>query len=253
MQNKISISDKRYHLIDALRGFALLNMLLFHMLYDIFMIFSVNQTWAYQPLTGAWERFICCSFILISGVSICFSKNSFKRGIILNVIGFIITAVTVIIMPNQAIWFGILNFLGCAMMIVYPLKAYFEKIPPLIGTVISLALFTILYGLPKRFIGFCDVRIFTLPDSLYQCKWLSFFGLPSADFFSTDYFPILPWMFLFIAGYFVWRFIESKNWDNVFKLKIPVLDFIGRHSLVIYVVHQPVTMAILYGVFAIAT
>lgn len=246
MQNRITTTDKRYHLIDALRGFALLNMVLFHLLYDVFMIFSLNPSWAFHPLIRAWERFICCSFILISGVAINFSKNSFKRGIIINAVGFIITAVTVLIMPNQAIWFGILNFLGCAMMMFHPLKAYIEKIPPLVGTVFSLVIFLFLYGLPKGFVGFCNIRILELPDALYQHKWLAFLGFPSADFFSTDYFPILPWIFLFTTGYFAWRLIENMNWSKIFRFKIPVLGFIGKKSIIIYVVHQPVIMGFLY-------
>ena len=246
MKKSLSASSDRYFLIDALRGFAIINMVAFHLLYDLFAIYGLNSGWFFQPFASVWERFICCSFILISGVSFNFSKHAYKRGIILNVFGFALTIVTVLIIPEQAIWFGILNFLGCAMLILQPLRKYAEKIPPVIGAVSSLLIFSVLYGIPNGYAGFLDFRIFDLPDFMYQFKWLSFFGFPSADFFSSDYFPIIPWIFLFFAGYFIWRFIMEQNADKIFKLKVPLLDVIGRFSLWIYIAHQPVIMGILF-------
>lgn len=246
MENTAKISKTRYHLIDSIRGFALLNMVAFHLLYDLLIIFSVNTDWAFQPFTFIWERFICFSFIIISGVALNFSNNSFKRSIILNIFGFLITIVTVLVIPQQAVWFGILNFLGCAMMIMHPLKIYAEKTPPLAGAVFCLLIFMILYGLPDGYIGFGSIELLKLPDFLYKFKWLAFIGLPSVEFYSTDYFPIFPWIFLFATGYFVWRFIRDKGLDRFFTLKIPVLSFIGRHTMIVYIVHQPVIMAVLY-------
>ncbi len=246
MDNTFSINKTRYHLIDAIRGFALVNMVVFHLLYDLFIIFSVNSDWAFQPFTSVWERFICCSFIIVSGIALNFSKRSFKRGIILNVFGFLITIVTVLIIPEQAIWFGILNFLGCAMMILQPLRVYAEKTPPFAGAVLCLIIFMIFYRLPDGYIGFGSLKLFELPNFLYSFKWLAFLGLPSAEFHSTDYFPIFPWIFLFATGYFAWRFIRDKGFDRFFTLKIPMMSFIGRHTMIVYIVHQPVIMAVLY-------
>ena len=245
MQKSLSAPSVRYHLIDALRGFALVNMVLFHLMYDIFNIFSAETGWNSEPLTIIWERFICCSFIILSGVSFNFSHRPFKRGIILNAFGFLITIVTVIFIPSQAVWFGILNFLGCAMMLSYPLKEYLENIKPVVGAVCSLLLFAFLYGVPDGYVGFFGLELFKLPEFLYGIKALAFIGFPSIDFHSTDYFPIIPWIFLFLAGYFAWRIIKNRNADRFFKRKIPFFDFIGRHTLIIYILHQPIIMGIL--------
>ena len=245
MQKSLSAPSVRYHLIDALRGFALVNMVAFHLMYDIFNIFSAETGWNSEPLTMIWERFICCSFIILSGVSFNFSHRPFKRGMILNAFGFLITIVTVLVIPSQAVWFGILNFLGCAMMISYPLKEYLENIKPVVGAVCSLLLFAFLYGVPDGYVGFFGVEIFRLPEFLYGAKALAFIGFPSADFHSTDYFPIIPWIFLFIFGYFAWRVIKNCNADRFFKRRIPFFDFIGRHTLIIYLLHQPIIMGIL--------
>ena len=245
MQKSLSAPSVRYHLIDALRGFALVNMVIFHLMYDIFNIFSADTGWNSEPLTIIWERFICCSFIILSGVSFNFSHRPFKRGIILNACGFLITVVTVLVIPSQAVWFGILNFLGCAMMLAYPLKEYLEKIKPVVGAVCSLLLFALLYGVPDGYVGFFGIELFSLPEFLYGIKALAFIGFPSADFHSTDYFPIIPWIFLFIFGYFAWRAIKNCNADRFFKRRIPFFDFIGRHTLIIYILHQPIIMGIL--------
>ncbi len=245
MQNKLRSSKTRYYLIDSLRGFALINMIAFHLLYDLFIIFGIDSGWFFQPLTVVWERFICISFIVISGISFNFSHKAYRRGILLNLFGFVITAVTVIAVPKQAVWFGILNLLGCSMLILQPLRSYLEKISPLCGAAVSLLLFSLTYGVPGKYIGFFGIRLFDLPDAMYGFKPLSFLGLRSADFISSDYFPIIPWIFMFAAGYFAWRFIESKELTEIFKFKIPVLDVLGRYSLWIYLAHQPVIMGIL--------
>lgn len=245
MQKTLSAPSVRYHLIDALRGFALVNMVAFHLMYDIFNIFSAETGWNSEPLTIIWERFICCSFIILSGVSFNFSHHPFRRGIILNACGFLITIVTVLFIPSQAVWFGILNFLGCAMMISYPLKAYLENIAPAVGAFCSLLLFALLYGVPEGYVGFFGLELFKLPEFLYGIKALAFIGFPSIDFHSTDYFPIIPWIFLFLSGYFAWRVIKNFNADRFFKRKIPFFNFIGRHTLIIYILHQPIIMGIL--------
>lgn len=246
MQNTPSDIKTRYHLIDALRGFALINMLAFHLLYDIYVIYRLDSGWFFQPLAVVWERFICVSFILISGVSFNLSHRAYRRGIILNLFGFAITAVTALAIPGQAIWFGILNFLGCAMLILQPLRQSLEKIKPITGFLISLLIFAFCCGVPQGYIGFFDFKIFDLPDALYSFKWLSFIGFRSADFISTDFFPIIPWLFLFAAGFFLWRVIEKTGAQRIFTLKIPVLGTIGRHSLYIYLAHQPLIMGALF-------
>ena len=246
MQKSLSAPSVRYHLIDALRGFALVNMVLFHLMYDIFNIFSAGTGWNSEPLTIIWERFICCSFIILSGVSFNFSHRPFKRGIVLNACGFLITIVTVLVIPSQAVWFGILNFLGCAMMLAYPLKAYLENIKPVVGAILNLLLFAFLYGVPEGYVGFFGVELFKLPEFLYGTKALAFIGFPPADFHSTDYFPIIPWIFLFLSGCFAWRVIKNCNADSFFKRKVPFFDFIGRHTLIIYLLHQPIIMTAVY-------
>lgn len=243
--------SSRYNLIDAVRGFAVLHMIAYHLCYDIFEVFGIHEGWYLTTGATIWERFICCTFILVSGVSLNFSKHSYKRGILVNLCGFAVTVITMLAMPSQAVWFGVLNLIGCSMLITAALKSLFEKLHPVGGAVCSLLLFSFFYGLPRRFLGFFDLGFITLPDSLYRFKYLSFLGLKSADFYSADYFPLLPWIFLFFAGFFLWKAVEKYRAAEKFRPNVPVLGFVGRHSLPIYLLHQPVLYGICWGIFAV--
>lgn len=242
-------SSPRYGLIDAIRGFAIVNMIVYHLLYDLFCYYSLGKGFDTQLPTVIWERCICFAFIITAGVSINFSRHGYRRGLIVLFGAVLISALTLIFVPSEMIWFGILHFLGCAILITFALQKVLEKIHPLPGAGISLFLFALLYGLPNGYIGFFGAKIAVLPAALYSNTYLAFLGLPSKGFFSADYFPMLPWIFLFFFGYFLWRVIVLKGWDGFFMKKIPVLDFIGRQSFLIYLLHQPVLFGILYLIF----
>ena len=131
----------RYYLVDALRGLALINMVLYHFSYDIFVIYGQNPDWLGSTAAFLWQQGICWSFILISGFSWRFgAANSLKRGLLLNGLGLLITAVTWLVIPDEVIFFGILNFIGCGVLLTIPFSKSGEKIPPLLGAGICLIL-----------------------------------------------------------------------------------------------------------------
>ena len=153
----------RYELIDAFRGFALVNMVIYHFCYDIFAVYGLDPVWFTYPLVIVWERFICISFILISGVSLHFSYHPIRRGLIINLCGLLITFVTALVMPEQAVWFGVLNLIGCAMLIATLLRKLLDKINPFVGAFLSLLCFAVFYGVPERYIGFFNIKLLSVP------------------------------------------------------------------------------------------
>ena len=111
--------EKRFALIDALRGLALLNMLAMHFLYDVNVVFGREPGWYLRPGVHLWQQYICWSFILIAGFAFPWGRRkNLRRGLLLNACGLLITAVTLLFLPEEAIWFGILNFLGCAILLI---------------------------------------------------------------------------------------------------------------------------------------
>lgn len=245
------MSGVRFHLIDSLRGLALINMLAFHLCYDIFVVYGGDYGWALLPWIVAWERYICVSFILISGISLNFSRHAYRHALIVNACGLLITLVTALALPSQTVWFGILNGIGCSMLLAQAMRRLLERIDPFAGAAAALLLFAVFYGLPDRYLGFFALPLLRLPDVLYSFPPLAVIGLPAEGFRSSDYFPLFPWFFLFVFGFFIWRIVDKLKAERFFVRGLPPLSFCGRHSLLIYMIHQPVLMGICALFFAL--
>lgn len=237
---------KRFYLIDGIRGLAIVNMVLFHFLYDVFILYGRQPDWYDRTRTFLWQQGICWTFILISGmVWHLGKKGSLKRGLLLNFWGLVISAVTCVAEPQAAVWFGILNFIGCAVLLMIPLDRIFRRFPPVAGIVVSMVLFFLFRDVQSGVLGLASHPLAVLPDGPYQSRVLTPFGFPFPGFRSSDYFPILPWFFLFSAGYFFFPILQkSQKLQNVFSVRIPVLSKLGTWSLWIYLIHQPVAMGI---------
>ena len=237
-------SKKRYHSLDFLRGFAVINMILYHASYDLVMIFGVN--WPFFHTKGAfyWQQMICILFICISGCVASFSKDLFKRGWIVFCAGILMTVVTYFVIPSQIILFGVLSLLGTAMIITGLIKPLLVKIPSAMGLLCSFILFVVFRHIDSGRLSFFSVWRYQLPKSLYQTKLLFFLGFPNEEFFSADYFPVLPWIFLYLVGFYLFMiikcYIESTNKYGVLSVQIKPINFLGRHTLIIYMIHQPI-------------
>ena len=244
------MADRRYHLIDALRGLALLNMLGMHFLYDVYVVFGREPTWYLRPAVFFWQQYICWSFILIAGFSFRWGRRgNLKRGLLLNVLGFVITAVTLIAVPSEAIWFGILNFMGCAILLTIPLEKGLKRLPPVLALALCFVLFLLTYRVETGLIGIGGFRV-RLPAALYRFRFLAPLGFPDAGFRSSDYFPMLPWYFLFLCGWFLGAlFSRHESWQRAARVKIPLLSAVGRKTIWVYMLHQPILFGLCMLIF----
>ena len=242
--------DKRYHLIDALRGLALVNMLGYHFLYDVNVVYGRNPRWFLRPSVHIWQQYICWSFILIAGFSFHWGRrHNLRRGLFLNACGLVITAVTFFVMPTEAIWFGILSFMGCAVLLTIPLEKGLRKLPRLPGLAVCFALFLLLKHVDSGCVG-TEPFLYRLPAALYRYRLLAPLGFPDAAFRSSDYFPMLPWYLLFLCGWFLGElFRQRESWQRIAHRNIPLLSTIGRKTIWVYMLHQPVLMGICMLIF----
>ncbi|MEE0858777.1 MAG: heparan-alpha-glucosaminide N-acetyltransferase domain-containing protein [Acutalibacteraceae bacterium] len=238
---------QRIHMLDEIRGLAVIAMILYHLFYSMTFIFNMECSYSIMSAIYPYEPIIPITFITISGIVCSFSRNNLKRGLIVFGVAIGITLVTGIFIPSQVILFGILHFLGIALILYGILQKAFAKIPVGIGLTIFLILFIFCYNIPKGYIGISSYANIQLPQQLYSVYALSFIGFPSSDFISSDYFPIIPYIFLFFAGTFIGRIFKEKGVPKfMYKKLCPPLDFIGKHALIIYVAHQPIIIAVLY-------
>ena len=96
-------------------------------------------------------------------------------------------------------------------------------------------------------LGFEGLELLELPDFLYRNAATAYLGFPPGGFVSGDYYPLIPWLFLYLSGYFFWRCFGGKSQvQKVLSFKVPVLAFLGRHSLLVYLIHQPVCFGVVY-------
>ena len=235
----------RLHLLDALRGFLLLHMIAYHGMWNLVYLFGVHAPW-YKTTPGyIWQQFICWSFILLSGFCWSMSRNHLKRGLLVFGGGAVVSLVTCLIMPQNRILFGILTCIGSCMILMIPLEKLLKKLPAPWGALLSFGLFFLLRNCPNGTLGFEGLVLCHLPDWLYRNHLTAYLGFPHAAFSSTDYFSLLPWFFLFATGYFLYRICASAGWNEKLfaRGQFPLLNFIGRNSLLVYLLHQPV----LYG------
>ena len=236
---------KRLHFLDALRGFTLIHMIAFHGIWNLVYLFGLKADWYVGTPGYLWQQWICWTFITLSGFCWSFSRNHGKRGALVFGGGLIVTAVTCIAMPESRIVFGVLTCIGSCMLLMIPLEKALRKIPAGPGLIFSFGLFLLLRNVSAGSLGFETFVICPLPGALYRNLLTAYLGFPAPGFFSTDYFPLIPWLFLFITGYFLFRYLDGKGLNEKLfaRGRFPVLNWLGRHSLLVYLLHQP----ILYG------
>jgi uncharacterized membrane protein len=239
---------QRFWEIDFIRGCAVLAMILFHFCFDMSFLGIWNPTscWLFWDL---FPRCIGGTFIFLAGLSlsISFSRIESKlsrreiyqkylwRGTKILSLGFVITFVTWLFIGEGIIWFGILHLIGAVILLFFSLAKH-----PYTALPLGIAMF-----LAGIFLG----------SATSDIPWLLWIGLKPAGFYTLDYYPLLPWGGMALFGIFAGNLLYpgGKRRLNVSMFIdkspvrfIPKICWLGNHSLVIYLVHQPVIVGLLY-------
>ncbi|MBO4367211.1 MAG: DUF1624 domain-containing protein [Clostridia bacterium] len=244
----------RLSLLDTLRGILIIGMIAYHAAWDlVFLCGHTDYTWFFGRGAYLWERTVCIGFIFLSGLCTVLSRKLLRRGIIVSLCGGLVMLVTHLLMPGNAVTFGVLTMIGASMIITAGIRKVFSgkvNAPAylvLTGAVLCIAVYALLSGIPSGYIGITGHPLVMLPRKLYANLFTAFFGFMPAGFSSTDYFPMLPWYFVFAAGALTGKYCYQKGFFRYgfFRKGIGPLSFLGRHSLLIYLLHQPVLYVLL--------
>lgn len=253
MEKQASKKDfsNRVWLIDELRGLSIVLMVIYHFFYDLVFLFGVKIELIYSPFIGFLVNFFAGLFIFISGTACLYSRSNLNRGLKCVAFAALFSLCTFIIMPDMPDRFGILHLLGLSMLLFALLQKPLSKINPYFGLFLFSALFLVLFNLPQGYLFFKPFGL-SLPDSFYSANFLYPFGLPSPSFRSLDYFPLLPWSLLFVAGTFFGTLLKQKKMPEFFyQSHLKPLSFIGRNTIWIYLFHQPVLFGALWVCFSL--
>lgn len=141
-------TSTRCALLDELRGLDLISMMLYHGMWDLVYLFGVSAPWYGSWQGELWQQSICWVFILLSGFCLPLGHHPVKRGAMVFGCGALVTAVTLIFMPADVVWFGVLTLLGSAMIITGLLEKWLEfAAGPLAHHTAGLSLRQLLHGL----------------------------------------------------------------------------------------------------------
>ncbi len=220
----------RIWVFDFLRGISIISMIIYHIFFDYY--FLKGELFPYSYLAP----FIGGSFIAISGavmkISLRRAKNPYKKAFMrflrLGLLALLISLATYIFYPDCFVKFGIIHF--------FAVSAIF--LPIFINKKI--------YGVLIGFLIFSAGLYIMLKDIYVESKLFFWLGLPYHGFCTLDYYPLFPWLGLYLISFSsadcVIKRIEKKN-PKIKKLNS--IAFLGKHSLTIYIIHQPIIVLIL--------
>ena len=217
--------QKRITIFDTIRGFTMLSMAGFHACYDLAYLYSWDMPWFTQTIfQDIWRASISWVFLFIAGWMCMLSRNNAKRAAKYAVAALVVWIATTLVSVDA---------------VVAVARPMLQKVPSTWGIVICLVLFAATWGIPK---------------STYSFPYLAWLGFPGPWFVSGDYYPIIPYIFMYLAGYFAARTTQRSekpvpSW--AYANPLPALAQLGRHALPFYLLHQPIILSVLELIYSV--
>lgn len=226
--------------LDLARVAALLAMAVFHFTYDLEMFGLIAQGTIGSPPWRVFSQLIAGSFLFLAGVSLWLAHGrAFRARAFWRRIGMIagaaalVTLGTWIAMPGAFVFFGILHAIAAASLVA----ALFLRVPALITLAVALA-------------------VWVAPDYLsgpgFDAPLLLWLGLSTYFPSTIDFAPVFPWVAPTLAGLALAKLAGRAGLWEAMAAKAPpgramrALTWPGRHSLAVYLLHQPVLVSLVW-------
>ncbi len=234
-----SATSTRYEYIDVLRGIAIVLMIVFHLNYSLVHIFWIEFLNLSEIFWYILWNISALGFIFISGISFFLAEKKYGKGIlkkywkysmILVVLAGMISFITYFFFPEEYIRFGILHFFALSFFLL-PFFSIFRYLNGLIW--ISIIIYGVLF----------------IP--IVENKYLFFLWFTYPWFSSSDYYPLFPYFWVLLLGYILGLFLQKQGKFSIFhkvgesnSLEI-ALEYIWKKSLLVYLIHQPIIIAVI--------
>lgn len=220
-------SDNRVTELDFFRWIALLLMVYFH------LIRSMSELYGYDIIYSTWVNFYigkisAILFILISGIVFTFGKFNLKRFLLLAGIALAISAATYFYNSDYVIVFGIIHFFALSSL----LAIVFKKINTYAILIIWMAI----------------IRAWPWIGSISaNSDYLLFIWVVSKWFQSADFYPLIPRFGVYLLGMWISKIFYTNKRNIFWKIfNVWPINFVGRNTLLIYLIHQPIIILVLY-------
>lgn len=246
MMNTTVATTSRFHLLDTLRGLAIVMMFSFHFSFDLNYFRFIQTDFYHNPFWLNYRILIVSTFLSVMGMSLYTAhhrglqtRRYLRRLVILLACAGLVSLGSYVMFPRAMIFFGILHFIAAATILGLPfVRLYWTNL--ILGIAIILA------G------GYVRHPVFDQP----ALQWI---GMMTHKPITEDYAPLFPWFGVVLLGIFFARwaytarhFPAFSQWQSQLAV-VRGLRFAGRHSLLIYMVHQPIFIGCLYLVHKMIT
>ena len=228
-------APSRLTAIDALRGAAVCAMIAYHFAFDLNWFGVFRADFNHDLLWLSLRAMIVSSFMLLVGISLVLadkaalsSERRWRRIAVIALCALLVTAGSYVAFPKTFITFGILHCIAVASILAWPLVRY-----PFAALIAGVAIVGI--GLQVR-----------LP--LFDAPWLNWIGLMTHKPATEDYVPLFPWFGVVLIGIAIGAWLSAQAFQPlrpVARVAPAWLTWLGRHSLIVYMVHQPVLLGIM--------
>lgn len=231
----VNSNRDRVSIFDTVRGLTVVSMVTFHVSYDLAYLYGIDMPWFTGTIfQDIWRASISWTFLFLAGWMTSLSRDNWKRAGVYALVALVVFLATSIVAVDTPVSYGIIYCMAASTAIHQLSKGLLQHIPPLLACLGLFALFLATQGIPQH--------LYALPN-------LAWLGFPSVGFASGDYYPIIPYTFMYLFGAYTSRAFIGRTSGRypawMMRDYCPPLSWIGRKSLIIYVLHQPIALGAL--------
>jgi uncharacterized membrane protein len=235
---RVAAADQHRHdrlaIIDALRGVGIVLMVAYHFAFDLAWFRMINADFNHDPFWLASRAIIVTIFLALVGVSLVLAKRAhpgpqpfWRRVALIAACAVLVSIASYLTFPQTFITFGILHAIAVSSVLARPLMAF-----PRVAFVLGVAIVAL--GV-------------TVQLPVFDRSWLNWIGMMTHKPATEDYVPLFPWFGVVLIGVAVGALIPrmQRSLMTADRFAPAWLGWLGRHSLIIYLVHQPLLVGAL--------